>query len=172
MSLEKLKNITCFIFDVDGVLTDGRVLVLPDGLLARFMNIKDGYALQLAVKKGYKIIVISGSNSPEVKARLNKLGVAEVHMQVIDKAALLRSIMDQAQLAKNACLYMGDDIPDLKVMQLTGFPCCPSDAVPEIKAIAVYISALKGGAGCVREVIEKVMKLRGDWNEDVLVPAQ
>jgi 3-deoxy-D-manno-octulosonate 8-phosphate phosphatase (KDO 8-P phosphatase) len=172
MNLDKLKHITCFIFDVDGVLTDGSVLVLPDGLLARSMNIKDGYALQLAVKKGYRVVVISGSNSPEVKARLNKLGVNEVHMQVIDKAALLRSIMDQAQLPASACLYMGDDIPDLKVMQLTGFPCCPSDAVPEIKAVSVYIAQQHGGAGCVREVIEKVLKLRGDWNEDVLVPAQ
>lgn len=172
MSLDKLKHITCFIFDVDGVLTDGRVLVLPDGLLARSMNIKDGYALQLAVKKGYRVVVISGSNSPEVKARLNKLGVHEVHMQVIDKAALLRSIMDQAQLPAEACLYMGDDIPDLQVMQLTGFPCCPSDAVPEIKAVSVYIAQQPGGAGCVRDVIEKAMKLRGDWNEDVLVPAQ
>ncbi|HJV19988.1 MAG TPA: HAD hydrolase family protein [Sediminibacterium sp.] len=172
MSLEKLKDIRCFIFDVDGVLTNGNVLVLPEGLLARSMNIKDGYALQLAVKKGYKIIVISGSNSPEVKARLNKLGVTEVHMQVIDKAALLRSMMDREQLEKKACLYMGDDIPDLKVMQLAGFPCCPSDAVEEIRAIAVYISPLKGGAGCARDVIEKVMKLRGDWNEDVLVPSR
>lgn len=172
IDLEKLKHISCFIFDVDGVLTNGNLIVLPHGVMARTMNIKDGYALQLAIKKGYKVLIISGGNSQEVIDRLNKLGVTEVHMQVTDKAALLKSIFENQQLSASQCLYMGDDIPDYEVMQLVGFPCCPSDAVSEIKSISQYISSLKGGEGCAREIIEKVLKIRGDWNNSELIPAQ
>lgn len=172
IDLENLNSITCFIFDVDGVLTNGNLLVLPNGVLARTMNIKDGYALQLAIKKGYRVIIISGGNAPEVKERLNKLGVTEVHMQVTDKKALLKSIVENSSLQTSACIYMGDDIPDYEIMQLVGFPCCPADAVSEIKSIAQYISPLKGGEGCAREIIEKVLKLRGDWNNNDLIPAQ
>ena len=170
--LEKFKHITTFVFDVDGVLTDGSLLALPGGVMARRMNIKDGYALQLAVKKGYHVVIISGGNSEEVKERLIKLGVKEVWMQVADKPAILQQFMKQHHLSKEKVLYMGDDIPDLEVMQLAGLPCCPFDAVQEIKEISVYISHVKGGDGCGRDVIEKVMKLRGDWGEDSSVRAQ
>jgi 3-deoxy-D-manno-octulosonate 8-phosphate phosphatase (KDO 8-P phosphatase) len=170
--LDKFKHITTFVFDVDGVLTDGTVIVLPDGLLARKMNIKDGYALQLAVKKGYKVVIISGGKSAEVKERFSKLGVTDVWMEVTDKSSVLKQFMKTNQLPGRAVLYMGDDIPDLQVMQLAGLPCCPADAVQEIREIAVYISHLKGGDGCGRDVIEKVMKLRGDWSEDVSVRSQ
>lgn len=170
--LHKFKYITTFVFDVDGVLTDGNLLILPGGVMARSMNIKDGYALQLAVKKGYRVLVISGGNSPEVKDRLEKLGVTNVWMQVSDKPAVLKEYMQQHQLAAEAVLYMGDDIPDLQVIQLAGLPCCPADAVQEIKEKSVYISHLSGGTGCARDVIEKVMKLRGDWGEDSSVRAQ
>lgn len=170
--LHKFKHITTFVFDVDGVLTDGNLLVLPGGVMARTMNIKDGYALQLAVKKGYHVLVISGGNSPEVKDRLEKLGVTHVWMQVSDKPAVLKEYMQQQQLAAETVLYMGDDIPDLQVIQLAGLPCCPADAVQEIKEKSLYISHLTGGKGCVRDVIEKVMKLRGDWGEDSSVRAQ
>jgi len=170
--LHKFKHITTFVFDVDGVLTDGNLLVLPGGVMARTMNIKDGYALQLAVKKGYHVLVISGGNSPEVKDRLEKLGVTNVWMQVSDKPTVLKEYMQQHQLAAETVLYMGDDIPDLQVIQLAGLPCCPADAVQEIKEKSVYISHLTGGTGCVRDVIEKVMKLRGDWGEDSSVRAQ
>lgn len=170
--LHKFKHITTFVFDVDGVLTDGNLLVLPGGVMARTMNIKDGYALQLAVKKGYHVLVISGGNSPEVKDRLAKLGVTNVWMQVSDKPTVLKEYMQQHQLAAETVLYMGDDIPDLQVIQLAGLPCCPADAVQEIKEKSVYISHLTGGTGCVRDVIEKVMKLRGDWGEDSSVRAQ
>lgn len=166
------RTITTFVFDVDGVLTDGTLLVLPDGVMARSMNIKDGYALQLAVKKGYRVVVISGGNSPEVKDRLLKLGVTDVWMQVTDKKLVLMQLMEQAQIDREAVLYMGDDIPDIVVMQLAGLPCCPSDAVMEIREKSVYVSHLAGGKGCVRDVIEKVMKLRGDWNEDTSVRSQ
>lgn len=170
--LQKFKHITTFVFDVDGVLTDGNLLVLPGGVMARTMNIKDGYALQLAIKKGYHVLVISGGNSPEVKDRLEKLGVTHVWMQVSDKPAVLKEYMQQHALAAEAVLYMGDDIPDLQVIQLAGLPCCPADAIQEIKEKSVYISHLTGGKGCVRDVIEKVMKLRGDWGEDSSVRAK
>lgn len=170
--LEKFKHITAFVFDVDGVLTDGSLLVLPGGVMARRMNIKDGYALQLAVKRGYAVLVISGGNSPEVKDRLTKLGVTQVWMQVTDKMALLQQLMQEKGLDRNEVLYMGDDLPDLFVMQAAGMACCPADAARDIKEIADYISPLKGGEGCVRDVIEKVMRLRGNWGADVQVQAQ
>ncbi len=170
--LEHFNYINTFIFDVDGVLTDGSLLVMPNGLMARRMNIKDGYALQLAVKKGYQVIVISGGNAPEVKDRLNKLGVSQVHMHVTEKLGLLKSILKETNSAPNSCIFMGDDIPDLECMKWVGLPVCPADAVSEIKDIALYISSIPGGMGCARDVIEKVMKLRGDWNEDFSVRAQ
>lgn len=170
--LEKFRHIRCFVFDVDGVLTDGNLFVLADGLLARKMNIKDGYALQLAIKKGYKVVVISGGNSPEVKDRLTKLGVTDIWMQITNKPAVLESYMQEHALAKESVLCMGDDIPDLKMMQLSGLPVCPVDAVTEIKEVSVYISPLKGGEGCARDVIEKVMKLRNDWSDDGSVRAR
>jgi 3-deoxy-D-manno-octulosonate 8-phosphate phosphatase (KDO 8-P phosphatase) len=170
--LELLKKITTFVFDVDGVLTDGSLIVMPDGLMARRMNIKDGYALQLAVKRGYHVVAISGGNSPEVKERLNKLGVANVWMQVEDKKNVLQYFMQENNLQQSEVLFMGDDIPDYEVMKLAGLPCCPSDAAVEIKEISKYISPLQGGTGCAREVIEKVMKLRGDWRLDTHVKSQ
>lgn len=170
--LELFKPINTFVFDVDGVLTDGTLLVLPNGVMARRMNIKDGYALQLAVKKGYHVVIISGGISPEVQERLNKLGVNNVFMQVHDKVAVLNDFMQQYNLSKEQVLFMGDDIPDAAALRLVGLPTCPADAAIDIKAIAQYISPINGGAGCARDVIEKVMKLQGNWNEDVTVRAQ
>ena len=156
-------------FDVDGVLTNGNLLIMPNGVMARTMNIKDGYALQLAIKKSYRVLIISGGESVEVRERLNRLGVFDVFMKVSDKAAVLHQYMIQHQIQHENILYMGDDIPDLEVLKIAGLPCCPSDAVQEVKAIAKYISPVLGGEGCVRDVIEKTMKLNNDWNEDVLV---
>lgn len=170
--LQLFKAITTFVFDVDGVLTDGTLLILPDGVMARRMNIKDGYALQLAVKKGYNVVIISGGNSDEVKDRLEKLGVKNVFMQTQNKPAVLQNYIQQLQLKQEEVLFMGDDIPDLLVMQIAGLACCPADAVSEIKSISQYISPIKGGEGCARDVLEKVMKLQGNWSEDVTVRAQ
>ena len=164
--LELFKPITTLVFDVDGVLTDGTLLILPDGLMARRMNIKDGYALQQAVKKGYHVVIISGGNSPEVKDRLQKLGVAGVFMQVKDKVEVLAGFLDKHSLSWAEILYMGDDIPDLQVMSKVALPCCPRDAVQEIRSVSKYISHLDGGLGCGRDVIEKVMKVRGNWTND------
>lgn len=170
--LELFKPINTFVFDVDGVLTDGTLLVLPEGVMARRMNIKDGYALQLAVKKGYHVVIISGGVSAEVQERLNKLGVTHVFMQVHDKVAVLNDFMQQHHLSKEQVLFMGDDMPDAPALRLVGLPTCPADAATDIKAIAQYISPVIGGAGCARDVIEKVMKLQGNWNEDISVRAQ
>lgn len=172
MSMNVLANFTsikAFVLDVDGVLTDGSLLLLDDGQMMRRMNIKDGYALQLAIKKGYHILIISGGSSDAVKLRLQKLGVNEVFMKVTDKKNMLISYVAKHNLLWEQVLYMGDDIPDLAAMQLSGLPCCPADAVPEIKTIAHYISPLNGGNGCVRDVIEKVLKLNSHWtvNESI-----
>ncbi len=162
-TLELFKPITTFVFDVDGVLTDGTLMLTEDGHMLRSMNIKDGYAMQLAIKKGYKVWIISGGKSEAVRARLNRLGVADVHIGVESKKELLNELALTKHVSLGQALYMGDDIPDYAVMQLCGLPCCPSDAVQEIKSVAKYISPLPGGRGCVRDVIEKVLKLNGDW---------
>lgn len=169
--LELFKPINTFVFDVDGVLTDGTLLLLPNGVFARKMYIKDGYALQLAIKKNYRVVVISGSHSPEAEDRLRKLGITEIFMQVQDKVSLLTNYMQENNLQKEQVLFMGDDMPDFAAMQLTGLPCCPADAAIDVKEIAKYISPSKGGKGCVRDVIEKVLKLNNNWKDDFLLRA-
>jgi 3-deoxy-D-manno-octulosonate 8-phosphate phosphatase (KDO 8-P phosphatase) len=162
--LDRFKQIRCLAFDVDGVLTDGNLLIMASGEWARSMNIKDGYALQLAVKMGYRVLVISGGNALPVKERLEKLGVKDVFMQVENKEFVLNEYLRLHGIPLEGLLYMGDDIPDLGVMKMAGLPCCPADAAPEIKACSTYISPFPGGGGCVREVIEKVLKLNGHWD--------
>jgi 3-deoxy-D-manno-octulosonate 8-phosphate phosphatase (KDO 8-P phosphatase) len=157
------KNITTFIFDIDGVLTDGSILVLENGLQARRMNIKDGFALQLAVKSGYRVIAISGSSPSPVIDRLNKLGIDEVHMPVLDKKSFIISFLEQNKIDKDHVLFMGDDIPDLPAMSAVGMAACPADAAPEILQVANYVSPVNGGNGCVRDVIEKVLRLNDHW---------
>lgn len=161
--LELFESIKVFVFDIDGVLTDGMLHVQEDGELLRRMNIKDGYALQLAVKKGYKVCVISGGWTNAAKNRLNKLGITEVYVGVEDKISLLQQLMEEGGYAPGEMLYMGDDMPDLKAMMVCGLRTCPKDAVAEIKEISHYISPVKGGYGCVRDVIEKVLKINGHW---------
>lgn len=159
----QFKAITCLVFDVDGVMTDGSVLAMDDGSQVRRMSTKDGYALQLAVKKGYRVAIISGGEAQGVRLRLNKLGITNVFMQVTDKKAQLHAYLQQNGINPKEVLYMGDDIPDYIPMKEAGVACCPADAVPEIKNIAKYISPMKGGDGCVRDVIEKVLKLNDQW---------
>ena len=170
--LSKFKPIKTFVFDVDGVLTDGTLLVLNDGQMARRMNIKDGYALQLAVKKGYRVLVISGGTSDAIKYRLDKLGVTENFLQVENKKEKLTQYVAQHDLKWEEVLFMGDDIPDHAAMQLVGLPCCPADAATEIKQISQYISPFEGGKGCARDVIEKVLKLNGHWDLDTTVASK
>lgn len=163
---DQFSAIKAFVFDMDGVLTDGSLLILPDGEYVRTMNIKDGFALQLAVKAGYHVVVISGSYSKPCMERLAYLGIQQVFMQVKHKEHVLAQYMLNHQLQAHEILFMGDDIPDRAVMQLSTLPCCPADAVPEIKAIARYISPFGGGQGCVRDVIEKVMRVQRTWLAD------
>lgn len=159
--LSRFKDIKHFILDVDGVLTDGTLLLHSDGELARTMHTRDGYAMQLAVKKGYEIVIITGGDNPTVKSRLQKLGLKHLYSGIEDKLAVLESIADEVDLSKS--IYMGDDMPDLEVMQKVALPCCPADACNEIKEVAHYISPTDGGKGCVRDIIEKVLKLNDDW---------
>ncbi len=167
--LERFATITTFIFDMDGVLTDGSIWVFPGNDFIRRMNIKDGYALQLAVKKGYRIAVITGSHSLPVQERLAALGITDFFQRVQHKKEQLNAYITQHRLNINEVLYMGDDIPDYEVMQAAGMACCPADAVTEIKTIAHYISPIGGGNGCVRDVIEKVLKINGHWATDTEV---
>ena len=169
--LSRLKLVKTFVLDIDGVLTNGSLIIDKGNGWVRKMNIKDGYALQLAVKCGFEVLVMSGSNSQQVTERLNRLGVKEVFVNVKDKEKLLKELVLAKGLALNEILYMGDDIPDYSCMKLAGIAACPSDAVAEIKAVASYISPLAGGDGCVRDVIEKVLKLNGKWPLDSGIPS-
>ncbi len=169
---ELFKKITTFIFDVDGVLTDGTVLLLDNGLQARRMHIKDGFALQMAVKNGYRILVISGGNSPQVIQRLEKLGITDVHMSVLDKKKFVEEYLLKNNLNAREVIYMGDDLPDLPAMKVVGLACCPADAVHEVREAAQYISPANGGLGCVRDVIEKVLKPNDHWNYRVDVTSR
>ena len=162
--LELFAPISTFVFDIDGVLTDGSLHLTEDGQMLRTMNIKDGYAMQLAVKKGYNIWVISGGKSEGARLRLNKLGIQEVHIGVEHKMEVLEALVEKYNVASEQMLYMGDDIPDYAAMQFCGLPCSPNDAVAEIKHVAKYISPVSGGKGCVRDVVEKVLKLNGHWD--------
>jgi len=170
--LALFKTIKVFAFDIDGVLTDGTILVFENGEQVRRMNIKDGYALQLAVKKGYKVIAISGADSLAAKMRLNKLGIEDVFLKVNDKKEKLAAYLKEHEYKWDEVLFMGDDIPDHTVMQAVGLGCAPADAVPEIKDIAKYISPFSGGQGCVRDVIEKVLKLNNHWEIDFTVASK
>lgn len=163
MFLQKLKDITTFIFDVDGVMTDGTVQATESGELLRTFNIKDGYALQLAKKKGYHICIISGGKGLSMQTRFTNLGIADVYLGVADKVEVFENYLKQNQIEKHQVLYMGDDLPDFEVMQLVGIPTCPADAVEEIKKISSYISPFNSGKTAVRDVIEKVLKVQQNW---------
>jgi 3-deoxy-D-manno-octulosonate 8-phosphate phosphatase (KDO 8-P phosphatase) len=163
MFLENLKNITTFIFDVDGVLTNGTALASESGELLRTFNIKDGYALQLAKKKGYHICIISGSSGAATQRRFENLGLPHVYLGVSDKVEVFNQFLIENDIAADQVLYMGDDMPDYYVMQLVGIATCPIDAVDEIKQICHYISPRKGGETAVRDVIEKVLKVQHNW---------
>ena len=160
---EFLNKINTFIFDYDGVLTDGSVITTNEGEVYRVSNVKDGYALQLARKKGYLIAVISGARSESMVHRMKALQITDVFMGVENKQTVFRQFLKDHHLEPAQVLYMGDDIPDYEVMKEAGVSTCPADAAEEIKGISKYISHFPGGAGCVRDIIEQVMKLQGKW---------
>ena len=159
-----LPKITTFIFDVDGVLTNGTLTIMPDGELVRHMNVKDGYAMKTALNKGFKVCIISGGTNKAVKSRLAALGIKDIYLGAHNKIKEYKEILEKYNLNHENVLYMGDDIPDIPVMQKVGLASCPNNAVPEVQQAARYISNIKGGEGCVRDVIEQVLKVQGKWD--------
>ncbi len=160
---EIMNDITTFVFDVDGVLTDGSVFVTNEGEMQRTMSIRDGYAMKAAIESGYHVCIISGGSSEGVRIRLRNLGITDIHLGTPDKVKTFKEYTDVHSINPEQVLYMGDDIPDYHVMKLVGLPTCPQDAAPEIKGISKYISHIKGGKGAARDVIEQVMKVQGKW---------
>lgn len=161
---ELLNQITTFVFDVDGVLTDSSVHITPTGEMLRIMNIRDGFAMKAALESGYRVCIISGGNNEGVRIRLRNLGIYDIHLASPNKVDTFNEYIELYGIQPENVLYMGDDIPDYHVMQLVGLPTCPQDASPEIKTLSKYISHKNGGKGAVRDVIEQVMKVQGKWH--------
>lgn len=163
---ELLNQITTFIFDVDGVLTDGSVLVTTKGEMLRKMNVKDGYALKTALQKGYNICIISGGTNEGVKERLKGLGITDIYLGAHMKQDSLEEYLDIYGIDPSTVVYMGDDLPDVPPMKMVALAAAPQNAVAEVKAISDYVSHKNGGEGCARDIIEQVLKVRGDWNDN------
>ncbi|MFW6019779.1 MAG: KdsC family phosphatase [Bacteroidales bacterium] len=160
---ELLKGINTLVFDYDGVLTNGVVYIMEDGELLRTANTKDGYAIHKAVEKGFNVVIISGGRNKSVKTRMENLGVTHTYTHVSNKKECLLEFMNENQVKYENVLYMGDDIPDIQAMKEVVLPCCPDDAVEEVKSICHYISDNKGGFGAVRDIIEQVLKAQNLW---------
>jgi 3-deoxy-D-manno-octulosonate 8-phosphate phosphatase (KDO 8-P phosphatase) len=163
---ELLAGINAFLFDVDGVFTDNRTLLIPDMDPVRVFHTRDAFAVQHAVKEGIRIIIITGGRSKGVADSFGRLGVTEFHNSIRNKEELFDQLVAQTGLDPLTTAYMGDDLPDLRVMQRVALPCCPSDAAEEIKAVSRYVSRLPGGGGCVRDLLEQAMKVQGRWLTD------
>lgn len=163
---ELLSNITTFVFDVDGVFTDGTVLVTSKGEMLRRMSVKDGYALKTAILKGYNVCIITGGTNEGVKERLKGLGVTDIYLGAHHKEEPLEEFLDIYKIDPKNVLYMGDDLPDIPPMKKVALATSPQNAVQEVKAISDYVSHKNGGDGCVRDIIEQVLKVRGDWNDN------
>jgi 3-deoxy-D-manno-octulosonate 8-phosphate phosphatase (KDO 8-P phosphatase) len=163
---EKLKDVKAFAFDVDGVLSSDNIYLHPAGEIMRTMNIKDGYALQYAVKKSYPVAIITGGNSEAVLNRFKNLGITDVYLKARDKREALDDFVQKYDLKYSDILYMGDDIPDINILKLVGIPTCPLDAAEEVKRCCIYISDNKGGEGCARDVLEQVLRLHNEWLDE------
>ena len=160
---KKLKGIKAFVLDVDGVLTNGGLIIYPDGKFLRQMNAKDGYAIKHAINKGFIIGIISGGTNQAVKLRLKNLGIEDVHLKSYDKIIHFNNFRDKHNMNNEDILVMGDDLPDIPIIKAAGLGCCPQDAAPEVKSICDYVSQDFGGKGCVRDIIEQVMKIHNKW---------
>lgn len=161
-----LENIKAFVFDVDGVFTDGNVYLMPGGNMCRVMNVLDGYAVVKALKNNYKIGVITGGDDPEVRNRIHYLGIQDYYAKSHDKIADYQDFKLKNNLQDHEILMMGDDLPDIGILKLASIAACPENAVAEVKAVCDYISPISGGKGAVRDVIEQVLKVQGNWIED------
>ncbi|MEI8114560.1 MAG: HAD hydrolase family protein [Bacteroidia bacterium] len=160
---ERLKNIQALIFDVDGVLSSDNSPLDESGDPVRTSNVKDGFAIRCAIESGFQVAIITGANTSRVRLRYKKLGVEHLYMNSFNKTECLDDFILKTGIAKGEILYMGDDLVDYQIMKEVGISTCPVDAVPEIKAISQYISDKKGGEGCVRDVIEQVMRSQQKW---------
>ena len=162
-----LPQIKTFIFDVDGVLTDGKVLVTTKGEMFRALDTKDGYAIKCAIVQGYKIVIISGGTNEGIRNRFKALGISDIYLGAHHKLDPFQDLIDNYDLNPEEILFVGDDIPDIPVMGKVGISCCPADAVSDVKSIVNYISHKNGGQGCVREIIEQVLRVQGKWSLDI-----
>lgn len=167
--LDQLVHIDTILLDVDGVLTDSSLYVLEDGVLLRKMHTRDGYALRRAVQQGYRIVIITGGKSQGVITRLRNLGIQEIYSGVSNKLEVLEDLIELYDLNLSSTVYMGDDLPDYDPMRLVALPACPADAAPEILDISLYTSPYKGGAGCVRDLLEHIMRVQGKWVDSHIV---
>ena len=161
-----LKKIKAIVFDVDGVLSAETITMAATGEPLRTVNIKDGYAIQLAQKMGLRIAILTGGNTSAIRTRYENLGVQDIYMKCSVKITTFEEFLEKYQLSADEVIYVGDDIPDYEVMKLVGLPCCPRDAAPEIRDISLYVSHKDGGQGCVRDVVEQVLKAQGKWMAD------
>jgi 3-deoxy-D-manno-octulosonate 8-phosphate phosphatase (KDO 8-P phosphatase) len=158
-----LTSVKAIIFDVDGVLSLSTIQMSPAGLPVRTVNIKDGYAIQLAIKMGMKIAIISGGTDPSIEERYRKLGMTDIFMSCSTKIQVLDQYLADNHLSADEVIYVGDDIPDYEIMKVVGCPCCPADACSDIKEISTYISPYEGGKGCARDIIEQILRAKGLW---------
>lgn len=163
--LDRFKMVKAFVFDVDGVFTDNSLLISEQGEMLRTMHVRDGQAVKWAVQAGFRIAIITGGTSKGVVERFRKLGVSEIYTNIQDKYPVFRQFLEQQGLTAADVCYMGDDLPDLPILRKVGLPACPKDAVPEVLDTAAYISPLRGGDACVRDLLEKVLKLQDKWPE-------
>ena len=162
-----LPQITTFIFDVDGVLTNGKVLITSEGEMYREMDTKDGYALKCALDQGFKVCIISGSTNEGVRNRLRALGIYDIYLGAHHKGEPFQDVLDSYELSPDEILYMGDDMPDIEVMEQVAVAACPQDAVADVKAVSNYISHKKGGEGCVRDIVEQTLRVQGKWRKNI-----
>jgi 3-deoxy-D-manno-octulosonate 8-phosphate phosphatase (KDO 8-P phosphatase) len=160
---ELLTGIRFFIFDIDGVLTDGTVTLLPDGEMVRSLSVRDAFAIQLAIQKGFRVAIISGAKSDSLKSRLTALGITDLYLNAQDKKDAFDEFILTYNIPISDILIMGDDLPDYEIMKRCELRTCPADAAPEIRSMCQYVSPKKGGQGCVRDVIEQVLKSQGKW---------
>lgn len=160
---QRLNKITTIMFDIDGVITDGKVFVMESGEVLRNLNSKDGYALHLAAQKGYRMCVISGGNNVGIKHLLARTGINDVFINAHDKMAVYETYLMENNIHDEEVMFMGDDLPDHGIMSRVGLAACPNDAAVEIKQICQYVSPYKGGEGCVRDVLEQIMRVQGNW---------
>ena len=158
-----LQRIKAIIFDVDGVLSAGTITLAADGEPLRTVNIKDGYAIQLAVKMGMRIVILTGGKTEAVRLRYERLGVEDIYMGCAVKVKTYDEFLQKYQLMDDEVMYMGDDVPDIEIMRRVGCPVCPQDACPDVKDISLYVSPYRGGYGCGRDVIEQTLRAQGKW---------